>query len=129
MKGGVSMNPTDLLDLTTLQNLVELDDGGHALLSEMIGIFREDTPRRIQDILTAVAQGNADALSRASHALKGGAGALGANALRFLAADLETLGRDGSTDVGPDLAARLETTLQISLAALEAYVQSLDEKQ
>jgi HPt (histidine-containing phosphotransfer) domain-containing protein len=125
MDEGVSMSPTDLLDLTTLQNLVDLDDGGHGLLSEMIGIFREDTPRRVEDILAAVEKGNAEELSRAGHALKGGAGALGANALRHLAGELENLGRSGSTEVGPDLSARLNGLLQASLAALDAFVQNL----
>lgn len=121
------MSTPDLLDMTTIQNLVELDDGGHGLLSEMIEIFREDTPRRIQDILAAVAEGNAEELSRTAHALKGGSGALGANALRGLAADLEVLGREGSTSVGQDLPARLEGTFQTTLAALETYVERLKQ--
>lgn len=116
------MTPTDLLDLTTLQNLVDLDDGSHGLVSEMIAIFRDDTPRRLEDILAAADKGDAEALSRAAHALKGGAGALGARALRLLAADLEALGRSGSVEAGPDLAGRLEALFQSSLAALEAYV-------
>jgi HPt (histidine-containing phosphotransfer) domain-containing protein len=119
------MTASDLLDLMTLQNLVDLDDGGHDLLSEMIGIFREDTPRRIQDILVAAAKGSALELSHAAHALKGGAGALGASAMRYLASDLEALGRSGSVDVGDDLSARLEATFQDSLTALEAYVAAL----
>jgi HPt (histidine-containing phosphotransfer) domain-containing protein len=119
---GASMTPTDLLDLTTLQNLVDLDDGSHGLVSEMIAIFRDDTPRRLEDILTAAEKGDAEGLSRAAHALKGGAGALGARALRLLAADLEVLGRNGSVDAGPDLAGRLEGLFQRSLAALETYV-------
>ncbi len=119
------MSTSDLLDLTTLQNLVELDDGGHELLSEMIGIFREDTPRRIRDILAAIAQGNAEELSRTGHALKGGSGALGAEAMRNLAAGLEALGRSGSTDAGADLPQRLESLFQASLAALEAYIANL----
>jgi HPt (histidine-containing phosphotransfer) domain-containing protein len=114
--------PSDLLDLTTLQNLVELDDGSHGLVQEMIGIFREDTPHRIQDILQAVADRDAEAFSRAAHALKGGSGALGARALRARAAELEALGRGGSVAVGPDLGVQLEALFQASLAALEAYV-------
>lgn len=117
------MAPPDLLDLTTLQNLVELDDGQHGLVIEMIGIFRDDTQGRIEDILSAVAEGDAEAFSRASHALKGGAGALGAKALRTLAADLEALGRRGSVEAGSDLRARLEALFQESLTALEAYVR------
>lgn len=123
------MSASDLLDLTTLRNLVELDDGGDGLLSEMITIFREDTPRRIQDILAAVAKGSADELSRTAHALKGGAGALGANALRTLAAELENLGRDGAMGTAPALAGRLEGIFLASLTALEAYVAELRNAQ
>ncbi len=118
----------DLLDLVTLQNLVELDDGGTGLLSEMIEIFRDDTPRRIRDIVHAAENRDALDLSRAGHALKGGSGALGVNGLRNLAADLEHLGRDGSVEVGPDLAQRLESLFQASLAALEAYVNKLQKQ-
>ncbi|MBI1751444.1 MAG: Hpt domain-containing protein [Acidobacteria bacterium] len=118
--------PQDLLDLATLQNLVDLDDGGSGLLSEMIEIFREDTPRRIHDILAAAAKGDALEFSHAGHALKGGAGALGASAMRRCAADIEALGRGGSVDAGPDLGSRLEALFADSLAALEAYVAALD---
>jgi HPt (histidine-containing phosphotransfer) domain-containing protein len=121
------MTAADLLDLTTLQNLVDLDDGGHGLLSEMIAIFREDTPRRIRDILAAAAQGNAEELSHTAHALKGGAGALGAEALRRVAAELESLGRGGSAVVETELSGRLEATFQASLVALEAYVVKLQQ--
>lgn len=122
------MTPSDLLDQTTLQNLVDLDDGGFGLVTEMIGIFRSDTPRRIQDILQAITSGDADALSRAGHALKGGAGALGARALRLLAAEVEYLGRDGSCEAGTELPLRLESTFQASLEALEAFVQNGEAK-
>ncbi|WP_243383997.1 Hpt domain-containing protein [Geothrix alkalitolerans] len=120
---------SDLLDLTTLQNLVELDDGQHGLVVEMIGIFRDDTQGRIEDILAAAGQDDAEAFSRASHALKGGAGALGAKALRALAADLEALGRKGSVEAGPDLRPRLESLFRESLAALEAYVREGQARQ
>ncbi|MFN7958809.1 MAG: Hpt domain-containing protein [Holophagaceae bacterium] len=118
------MSASDLLDLTTLRNLVDLDDGGDGLLSEMITIFREDTPRRIQDILAAIDRGSAEELSRTAHALKGGAGALGASALRGLAAELEALGREGSTHPATQ-AGQLEGTFLASLAALEAYAREL----
>ncbi len=111
-----------LLDATTIQNLVDLDDGGFGLLQEMIDIFREDTPRRIHDIVSAAAKGHAEELSHAAHALKGGAGALGAAALRHLSADLEALGRSGSADAGADLRERLEACFQASLVALDAYI-------
>nr|WP_306672160.1 Hpt domain-containing protein [Geothrix sp. SG10] len=89
----------------------------------MIGIFREDTQGRIGDILAAAARQDAEEFSRAAHALKGGAGALGAKALRAKAAELEALGRGGSVEAGPELRTNLETLFQESLAALEAYVR------
>lgn len=122
------MASTDVLDLMTLRNLVELDDGGYGLVQEMIVIFREDTPQRIQDILVAAAKGQAEELSHAGHALKGGAGALGAEAMRSLAADLEALGRGGESDAGPNLAERLEATFQDTLKALEAFVREGEAK-
>jgi HPt (histidine-containing phosphotransfer) domain-containing protein len=115
--------PSDLLDLTTLQNLVELDDGSHGLILEMLAIFREDTHGRIHAILAAADRQDAEEFSRAAHALKGGAGAMGAKALRNLSADLETLGRHGSVEAGPDLPGRLEGLFRASLEALEAFVR------
>lgn len=117
------MTGSDVLDLTTLHNLVELDDGSFGLVKEMLGIFREDTPRRIQDILSAAGLKDPAALSRAAHALKGGAGTLGAKSYRSLAAELEALGRSGSTEAGSDLPARLESGFQETLAALEAFIR------
>jgi HPt (histidine-containing phosphotransfer) domain-containing protein len=117
------MPASDLLDQTTLANLVELDDGGYGLVKEMLAIFREDTPRRIQDILSAASRNDADALSRAAHALKGGAGTLGAKAFRALAADLEALGRSGSTDGGSDLRQRLEAAFKEAETALEFFIR------
>lgn len=120
------MTPVKLLDPTTLQNLVDLDDGGTGLLREMIGIFRDDTPRRLRDILAAIAAGNAEALSHSAHALKGGAGALGAEAMRAVGAELERLGREGSVDAGADLPERLQALFSASLEALEAFAAQLE---
>ena len=122
------MAPSDLLDLTTLENLVDLDDGTYGLVLEMIEIFREDTRGRIESLLEAAAHGDAGEFSRTAHALKGGSGAMGATALSALAADLEALGRGGSVEAGPDLRTRLETAFQASLAALEAYVREGEAK-
>jgi HPt (histidine-containing phosphotransfer) domain-containing protein len=123
------MTGSDLLDLTTLHNLVELDDGGYGLVKEMLAIFREDTPRRIQDIVAAAGLKDAAALSRTAHALKGGAGTLGAKAYRGLAAELEALGRSGSAEAGDDLQTRLESGFQETLAALEAFIREGESAQ
>jgi HPt (histidine-containing phosphotransfer) domain-containing protein len=117
------MSPSDPLDLTTLQNLVDLDDGSFGLVAEMTAIFRDDTPRRLRDILQALEARDAEALSRSAHALKGGAGAIGARALRSLAADLEVLGRSGSVEAPDGTAETLEATFRAALEALDGYIR------
>jgi HPt (histidine-containing phosphotransfer) domain-containing protein len=117
------MPPPDLLDLTTIRNLLELDDGSTGLLAEMTALFRDDTPQRIQDLAAAAARGDAGTFSRVAHALKGGAGALGATGMRGAAAELEALGHEGSVDASPDLRDRLDELFRRSLAALEAVIQ------
>jgi HPt (histidine-containing phosphotransfer) domain-containing protein len=114
---------SDLLDLTTLQNLVELDDGGFGLVAEMTAIFRDDTPRRLRDIYAALDTQDSEGLSRSAHALKGGSGAIGARVLRMLASDLEALGRSGSAAAPEDTRQRLDAAFQEAVAALEAYVR------
>ena len=115
------MTPADLLDLPALQNLVDLDDGACGLVAEMTAIFRDDTPRRLRDIRAAIEDQDAESLSRAAHALKGCAGAIGAKALRLLAADLEAQGRGGTAAVAPDAMDRLQRAYEETLVALEAY--------
>ncbi len=117
------MPATDLLDLPTLRNLVDLDDGSTGLVAEMTALFREDTPRRLREIRTAVEGGDPETLSRSAHALKGGAGAIGARLLRGLAAEFESLGRSGSTQAPEGALDRLEAVYRESLEALDAYAQ------
>lgn len=116
------MPSTDLLDLPTLQNLVDLDDGSTALVAEMMALFREDTPRRFQELRVALEAGDAEAFSRSAHALKGGSGAIGARALRALAADLESQGRTGNLSAQDLSLAQVEAAFQRTLEALAAYI-------
>ena len=118
------MASTDLLDLPTLRNLVDLDDGSTSLVAEMTALFREDSPRRIREIRAALQDGAAEAASRTAHALKGGAGAIGAKALRALAAELEVLTRDPAATVPEATLEQLEATFQATLQALEDYIRS-----
>ncbi len=70
-------------------------DGDEELLSEMIGLFLEDAPRRLDHLHRAWENGDQDSVAEAAHALKGMAGHFGAEALRRQAAELERAARDG----------------------------------
>ena len=83
-----------LMDFARLEEFREFDDEALTMTREVIALFLQDTPLRLQAIAAAVAAGDAGALSTAAHALKGAAGNVGANALHVHAGELEALAKD-----------------------------------
>jgi HPt (histidine-containing phosphotransfer) domain-containing protein len=66
----------------------------------------------------AIAAGDADALRKAAHALKGSSANLGAQQVSAVSAELEKLGRSGTVQGAEALFARLESEFARALAAL-----------
>jgi HPt (histidine-containing phosphotransfer) domain-containing protein len=90
----------------------ERQTGGDASLrSEIIRMFIEDCPVRVEEIRAAVARGDADALVSCAHALKGSAAYLSASIVRGHAADLERLGRERNLTAAPALVAQLDAAV------------------
>jgi HPt (histidine-containing phosphotransfer) domain-containing protein len=73
------------------KELLALMEGDRDLLQELIGVFLEDAPLRIEGVRRALADGDADALYKAAHALKGSAGNFGAPNVVGRATQLEAL--------------------------------------
>jgi CheY-like chemotaxis protein len=69
--------------------------GDRQLLGELLGIFLEDCPGRLQAIRDAVAGSDPAALMRAAPTLSGSLGVLGAAGAIALVGPLEALGREG----------------------------------
>jgi HPt (histidine-containing phosphotransfer) domain-containing protein len=88
-----SASPTD-----RYTELLALMDGDRELLLELIDVFLEDAPQRIQAVRSALADRNADAVYRAAHALKGSAGNFGAPEVVRRANRLEALARENDLD-------------------------------
>jgi CheY-like chemotaxis protein len=65
-------------------------------LAELIQLFLTDTPIRIHEIRTALADGDAPRLSCAAHTLKGALGYLSASAASAAAKNLETIAASGN---------------------------------
>ena len=70
-------------------------EGNRLLLEEMIELFREESPRLMQEIEAAIARRDAVALRLAAHTLKGAAQVIGGQALGAAAQRLEALARAG----------------------------------
>jgi two-component system sensor histidine kinase/response regulator len=98
------------LDQDRLAMLRELGTGD-GLLRAAAEAFRKDAPGRIAAIRTAIDGGGGPALVQAAHALKGSAANIGASAVAATCAELEGVGRSGTSGGAADLLARLESEL------------------
>ncbi|WP_258868472.1 response regulator [Arthrobacter sp. RT-1] len=98
------------LDQDRLAVLRELGTGD-GLLRAAAEAFRKDAPGRIAAIRTAIDGGGGPALVQAAHALKGSAANIGASAVAATCAELEGVGRSGTSGGAADLLARLEPEL------------------
>jgi HPt (histidine-containing phosphotransfer) domain-containing protein len=95
-----------VIDPQAIENLRALDPGNDEFLREIVGIFLDDTPRRITELEESLAAKDTAKFTRAAHSIKGSSANLGAMALRALAENLEHESRKtGLEGVGPQVAA------------------------
>jgi HPt (histidine-containing phosphotransfer) domain-containing protein len=80
--------------------------GDEELLAEIAGLFVADAPGLLDAIRAGVEAGDADAVKRAAHTLKGSSGCVGGTHVAAAAARLEAL---GAADDLSDAAAPVET--------------------
>jgi HPt (histidine-containing phosphotransfer) domain-containing protein len=99
--------------------LNEITGGDAEFIAELLGDFVSQTPALIEQITTALAQGDAAAVGKVAHTLKGSARAIGADEFAAIAFELEQAGKQGDLSNAPDALQRLQTYWQ----SLEAYLQ------
>jgi CheY-like chemotaxis protein len=106
----VPMPPADEppIDLVSALRAV---DGDGALLQEVLEVFCQDYPARIEGLRGAIAHGAAQPLARTAHSLKGALGIFGRSAGYDLAQELETMGRAGHLEEAPAVLQMLEQEL------------------
>ncbi|MFZ5428298.1 MAG: PocR ligand-binding domain-containing protein [Thermodesulfobacteriota bacterium] len=96
--------------------------GREGTLSTMLGIFRDETPRRLALIREALENSDAGAAAKEAHALKGSAAVVGAVGVRAAAVRLEDAARAGDAELAKDLLGGLEVEWHAARKALEAGV-------
>jgi PAS domain S-box-containing protein len=115
--GPTELDPVALLDAF---------GGNRQLLREVIGVFLEDLPVRLDGIREAASAADGAALAAAAHTLKGTAGMFLAGRLARIARRLEAAGRAGQlAAVGGDLA-ELDAEAAALGAALARLLPSLE---
>lgn len=95
-----------MLDKTAIERLRRL--GGDAFLGEMIDLFLENAPRRIEAARQADAKRDFAGVQRAVHSLKSTAGNVGARRVQSLAEQIEEMAADGEGDRVAPLLKELE---------------------
>jgi two-component system, sensor histidine kinase and response regulator len=95
--------------------------GDEELLQELCQIFLEESPKLLQKLQHAVAEGDSDGVTRAAHSLKGESSYLGAGGTSQAARQLEEMGRS------KDLSRAGETfaVLEREVAGLQRHLEEL----
>jgi len=90
------MMPAPVLDPAVLETLRQLTPPGEPdVLNEVLALFLKDVPARIERLRAAWQGGDAVAVQRAAHSLKGSAGNIGATGLLAVCKALDEHGRAG----------------------------------
>lgn len=114
---------TPPIDAQVWSGLVALEAAGEpGFLEELVSEFLRTTPLRIGKLGGASERGDASALEREAHGLKGSCGAVGALRMVSLCDELETLGREARLGGAGRTVHALESELAAVRAALDALV-------
>lgn len=116
-------SPIDPAAIASLQE-INPDDGGE-FVRELVGIFLNDTPRRLGEIEAALSAQDAKTLTRAAHSIKGSAGNFGATALSAAAFAVESSGRAENLPAAQAALPNLRAEYERVRAALEQLLAGL----
>ena len=92
------------------------------LLRELAGYFLEDHKPQIIALTNAIASGDAAAVERAAHSLKGMAANLGARDVTQAASELELMGRNRDLTKSADIQGGLKMAIDRLVSALRGYL-------
>jgi two-component system, sensor histidine kinase and response regulator len=106
-----------------LPELLVRVENDHDLLCELIDIFKEDFPHRMQSLRESVARGDMKNVEATSHALKGMLSGLSVTGAAALAAGLEQMAREGKTTGLTEALALFESKVADLLPELDAYAE------
>jgi HPt (histidine-containing phosphotransfer) domain-containing protein len=115
------MSESPVLDLTVIDTLRQLTPPGEPdVLSEVLKLFLEEVPPRIEKVRIAWTEGNIKEVHRGAHSLKGSAGNVGARRLYDVCKALDT---SGTSDA--PASAELVDQLAAEYRAVEAEIHQL----
>ena len=111
-----------ILSEAAITQLRELGDGDD-LLIEIIGLFQDETPRRLDGMASAIASGNCEELARIAHSLKSSSANIGAVKLYAICIEIESISRAGGMDGMAKAVATARMEYQSATDALDDLVR------
>jgi HPt (histidine-containing phosphotransfer) domain-containing protein len=90
--------------------------GDRRLLVELVGIFLDDGPKRLDSLRVALSASDVRQIEQVAHSLRGSAAILGATDLQSAAVALEDAAHDGHAENGPQMVARIASELERAIA-------------
>ncbi len=99
-------------DPSVIGELIELGpDTGALLVRDLIALFYTEAPLRLDAMRSAIRHGNPAGISYAAHAMRGGAGNLGAVGIAELCIELETQAKGDDLTAAPAVVDQIELEL------------------
>jgi HPt (histidine-containing phosphotransfer) domain-containing protein len=116
------MSAPEVLDPDVVSRLRQLTPPGEPdVLQEILSLFRDEVPKKISALRSAVASGDAATAQRTAHSLKGSSGNIGAHAMYDVCRQLDDRARSG------DLSRLLPLidSLEAEYGSVEAEIERL----
>ena len=107
--------------------LVSRVDGDPQLLSDLVDLFLEESPRLVDEIRVALERKDAKAVERGAHDLKGSTSNLAARMASEAALELERLARAGDLVEAESVLQKLELQLERLKPALLAVSAEIEK--
>lgn len=99
-------------DVVDLHEALERVQGDRELLLELIGIFLEDCPKKVDAIKEAIAKGDFLLLREAAHSMKGASGNISAKKLYQTFLAIEEMGKKNDLQSAQEVLEDLEGQLK-----------------
>lgn len=119
------MTDDSSIDIAALDRL--RDWGGEKLVVEMLRLFLENSPLRVDQIRAGTSSGDASEAEKGAHSLKSSAANVGARDLRAVAAEMEEVAHAEDVEGLKVLLPRLEEAYASARARLEAIQRGTPE--
>jgi HPt (histidine-containing phosphotransfer) domain-containing protein len=115
--GSPAIDPEAIEQLRLLE-----DDDQPNVVAELVTLYLDHAPPKLAAIRDGIAAGDAGAVKRAAHSLKGSSANVGARGMQQVCEALEQQAGGGNVSGAPALLGQLEQELAVVTAALRAEV-------